>query len=276
MKALWFVPPVADPRRYIVLQYGQYYNLGYHTGYDVVSQTGSCAGWPVGAIAWGVVTYAQRVTVPGFTVWGNLVVIRHELPDGTVFYSRSAHMDNLQVEPGQRVYPGQMIGRIGNAFGVYGYHLHLDIAKTTVLAITPWDWPGQDLKRVYDNYVDPYTFIRSHKMVADFTALRLAMGNLGAAVVDVNAIIDNMDANGTEPPPPAYLVMYISSTSGANVRSSCSTVSTANILGGLAYRTEVHVKLAATAGWYELIEPIGKLPAGSFISGTVLTDTYPN
>lgn len=274
MKALGFVPPVADSRRYICLQYGQYYDLGFHTGYDVMSQEGSCAGWPVGAVAWGVCTYAQRVTVPGFTVWGNLVILRHELPDGTTVYSRSAHMDNLQVKPGQTVHPGQMIGRIGNAFGVYAYHLHFDLSKTSVLAITPWDWPGQDKQRVYDNYVDPYNFIRSHKMASDFVALRLAMGNLGAALVDANAIIDNLD-DGTPPPLP-YVVMYISSVSGANVRSSCSTATSANILGGLAYRSEVHVKTAAAAGWLELVEPTGKFPAGSFISGTVLSIDYPN
>lgn len=272
MKAFYFVSPITDPRRYVSFAYGRYYRLGYHTGIDVESVEGSPAGWPVYAVSWGVVTYAERVQLQGYTVWGNLVVIRHELPSGAMVWSRSAHVENMLVSEGEIVRPGQRIASVGNAYGVYAYHLHFDIIRNPV---DPWDWPGPYLERVYRDYYDPISFLRSHVMAADYTALIAANQNVQAASAELDVVVKGLI--NEPPPPPTYTVMYVTAVEGVNVRTSCSTALN-NKVGGLGYRTEVHVIPADgqdCLGWFELVDPVGVIAAGNVIYGANLSTTRP-
>lgn len=260
MIALTFQRPVADARAYVCLSYGAYYSLGYHTGIDIISQEGSCAGWPVVAAAFGVVTYAERVTAPGFTVWGNLVVIRHELPDGQVVYSRSAHVENVLVTKGQTVYPGQHIADIGNADGAYQYHLHYDLSPTNVLATCPWDWPGQDYARVLRDYVDPCSFIREHsQMPTDYTALDAALNNLQAAVSDMQTAVKSFE---TEPAPLPGVEMV--ATTNLNVRVTPDTTQppVATLLKGDVVRCA-----DAVNGWRQIVYGVfsGRYISASYV-----------
>lgn len=230
MIALTFQRAIQSPLSYISNPYGNYYQLrpgvyNYHPGIDVLFREGSIAHFPVQAVAWMEIIYAQRCLVPGFEVWGNLIVGRCELPDHSMVYCRYAHVENMQVKAGDIVHPGQHIADVGDAFGNYVYHLDFCISPTKVLAITPWDWPGIDLQRVYDNYVDPCRFIEEHSQMAnDLTALKAAFENLKAAhaneesaIADMQTAIDAFEAPA--PPPPAPQPTTVTNATGANIRA---------------------------------------------------------
>jgi len=134
----------------------------YHTGVDLNKNQ---PHWdadrdaPIYAPAAGAVTYSGNQRV-----WGWIIVIRHDpLPDGTVLWSRMAHVANAQVRTGDRVELGELIAQVGNADGEQPYHLHFDIAKTNVLEQNAGHWPGMDRESVRRNYLDPKTFIQSHR-----------------------------------------------------------------------------------------------------------------
>lgn len=117
---------------------------------------------PVVAVASGVVTFA------GFReLWGNLVVIRHDplTPGGAHVYSRSAHLERIDVQSGERVQRGQPLGRIGQGDpqNPLPFHLHFDISPTEAMFTNPGDWPGLDQGRINRDYVDPLAFIRQHR-----------------------------------------------------------------------------------------------------------------
>lgn len=132
----------------------------YHTGADLNLAADADRSTPVYAPAKGVVTFSGRST----GTWGQIIVIRHDpLPDGTIVWSRMGHVTNRLVKEGDRVERGQQIASIGNAEGLLPYHLHFDIAKTSVMEINPGHWPGNNMDTVIRNYVDPRQFIINHR-----------------------------------------------------------------------------------------------------------------
>ena len=94
----------------------------YHGGIDIV-RSGPSSGIPVVASASGTVVTAYA----GSTGYGNTVVIDH----GNGYQARYAHMQwgSICVYPGQKVYQGQQIGRIGATGNATGPHLHFEILK---------------------------------------------------------------------------------------------------------------------------------------------------
>lgn len=94
----------------------------YHGGIDIV-RGGPSSGIPVVASASGTVVTAYA----GSTGYGNTVVIDH----GNGYQTRYAHMQwgSICVYPGQKVYQGQQIGRIGATGNATGPHLHFEILK---------------------------------------------------------------------------------------------------------------------------------------------------
>lgn len=146
--------------------YGTYYTsvgASYHTGADLNNNSPSWdsdRGSPVYAPADGVVTFSAAAS----GTWYYIIVIRHDpLPDGTVVWSRFAHLQNPLVFEGDRVERGQQICSVGNAGGKLAYHLHFDIAKTDILETKPGHWPGLNLDEVYLHYADPKKFIQDHR-----------------------------------------------------------------------------------------------------------------
>ena len=147
--------------------FGQLYFVGtpseaYHTGADLNwGRPYEDKGMPVYSTANGVVTFAGSLRV-----WGNVIVIRHDplyTPNGQVLYSRYGHVQEIMVEPGERVERGQQIAEIGDAFGRFVPHLHFDISPTTVLEIRPSDWPGTNRAALLKNYINPRDWIRSNR-----------------------------------------------------------------------------------------------------------------
>jgi len=85
-----------------------------HPGFDLAAPTGT----PVGAAAGGTVTHAG----PAGT-YGNLVTIRHE----NGYETRYAHLSAVTVAPGDRVAPGQQVGKVGTTGYSTGPHLHFEV-----------------------------------------------------------------------------------------------------------------------------------------------------
>lgn len=135
----------------------------YHTGADLNLNRpywDADANAPVYAAASGVVTFAGRVAG-----WGPIVIIRHDplLSSGQVMYGRYAHVQSIRVQVGDRVQRGQQIANVGNAEGIFPYHLHFDLSPTEVLEAAPWDWPRLDLNRLKRDYIDPRKYIEDNR-----------------------------------------------------------------------------------------------------------------
>jgi murein DD-endopeptidase MepM/ murein hydrolase activator NlpD len=169
----------AFPANWVVsLPFAAKYWLGYHTGIDIDKRGAPEAdlGAPVYAIADGEVVWAQRVTRADGTpsTWGNLVVIKHDLPEG-VRCSRYGHLNAIadDLAPGANVKSGQQIGTVGRSGSPAGAnafesHLHFDI--TGPICATPGSapyWP-RELADVMRHFFEPRAWLaaRIEKMLA--------------------------------------------------------------------------------------------------------------
>ena len=86
-----------------------------HTGLDQRAPIGT----PIAAMAEGVVAFAGRLDIRG-----NYVMINH----GWGIYTGYAHLSQINVERGQTIRKGQLIGASGNTGRSQGPHLHWEIA----------------------------------------------------------------------------------------------------------------------------------------------------
>lgn len=104
-----------------------------HEGLDFVPGDGA----PIQAITDGVV----RVASSAGGAYGVHVIIDHEI-DGQLVSSHYAHMqyDSLQVEVGDTVTAGTIIGLTGNTGRSFGAHLHFEILMNGTTAIDPLPW----------------------------------------------------------------------------------------------------------------------------------------
>jgi len=98
---------------------------GHHTGDDLngIGGMNTDLGDPVLAVADGLVVYAGDPS-PG---WGNIVILAHRRPNGELVQSMYAHLDRIDVSPGELVGRGRRVGRVGTAHGSYPAHLHFEI-----------------------------------------------------------------------------------------------------------------------------------------------------
>ena len=174
--------------------YARHYRIGqpneaYHTGADLNCNTpvwDSDAHSGVYSIAEGVVTAAGN-----YKGWGNIIVIYHH-----EVFCRYAHVENMLVTKGQEVKQGQRIASVGNADGLYPYHLHFDVSPTDVLAKNPADWPKLDLVRLKNNYVDPKQFLINQQLEVQapitvmYTTVRLNVRSLPTTASRVLRVLD--------------------------------------------------------------------------------------
>ena len=132
---LWQAPfawPL-DPTQYPTsAPYGgrRSYNGGpirsYHTGQDMVAGVGT----PVHAPATGVVVLAEPLKVRG-----NAVIIDH----GAGVMSNYWHLSEIDVQPGQVVHRGDVIGKVGNTGLSTGAHLHWEM-RVYGVPVDPVPW----------------------------------------------------------------------------------------------------------------------------------------
>ncbi len=87
---------------------------GVHQGVDIAAAPGQ----PVRASAEGVVVQAGMVGGLGQAVY---------IVHGFGVSTRYGHMSRIEVQPGQRVKRGDVLGRVGNTGRSTGYHLHYEV-----------------------------------------------------------------------------------------------------------------------------------------------------
>ena len=109
---------------------------GYHSGVDFRAPTGT----PVHAPAAGTVVLAEPMVL-----WGNAVVVDH----GWSVLTGYGHLSTIEVQVGQQIAQGDLIGRVGNTGLSTGAHLHWEtwVGGNSVNGLQ-WleefyPWPGQ-------------------------------------------------------------------------------------------------------------------------------------
>ncbi|ADO83232.1 peptidoglycan DD-metalloendopeptidase family protein [Ilyobacter polytropus] len=90
----------------------------YHKGVDLRAKY-----VPLHAAKAGKVTYAGWMSG-----YGKIIIIKHS----GGYETRAAHLNNINVKPGQYVKQGQVIGKTGMTGRVTGPHLHFEIRKNGV------------------------------------------------------------------------------------------------------------------------------------------------
>lgn len=76
---------------------------------------------PILAAHPGVVVYAGN----RYRGYGKMVILEYSSKWATLY----AHMNSLDVETGDRVFPGQVLGRMGRTGRATGVHLHFELLK---------------------------------------------------------------------------------------------------------------------------------------------------
>jgi murein DD-endopeptidase MepM/ murein hydrolase activator NlpD len=110
----WVIPVVGYRITARFGQGGGYWSSGRHTGLDFAGPSGSTL----------VSVAAGTVTSTGYEgAYGNRTIVT--LDDGTEIWY--CHQSSVQVQTGQRVAPGDVIGATGSTGNVTGPHLHLEV-----------------------------------------------------------------------------------------------------------------------------------------------------
>ncbi|NMB67850.1 MAG: M23 family metallopeptidase [Chloroflexi bacterium] len=128
----WLQRPAAPPAQQTVdgsYLYGTSQNGQriVHSGVEFYNASGT----PVLAAADGNVFFAGNDEGQAFAPWtrfyGNLVILEHVAPDGSLMYSLYAHLSEIDVEAGARIRAGQEIGKVGMTGSAIGSHLHFEL-----------------------------------------------------------------------------------------------------------------------------------------------------
>lgn len=141
-----------------------YQSERHHLGEDVVPADGPARGAPVYAVGNGTVIDAfDHGAGVERGCWGRVVRIVHRLADGqedlTWYESLYAHLQTMEVELGERVQAGQIIGTVADA-GCGGAHLHWEVRDRMNLPLGHgygWDTAG---------YVRPSAWVRARRCEA--------------------------------------------------------------------------------------------------------------
>jgi len=111
----------------------------FHAGVDFLTPRGT----PVFAVRHGVVETVTSEASPSrrWAGYGNAVVVRHEADGRWSFY---AHLDSVDVEPGQVLQPGDALGTVGSTtnerFPRMVPHLHMEVRQARSDGSSPF--PG--------------------------------------------------------------------------------------------------------------------------------------
>ena len=94
---------------------------GIHHGIDIAGSTGD----PVRASAAGIVSKAAC-----HEIYGNFILLDHANGQQTLY----AHLNRMDVRPGEAVSRGQIIGAVGSTGNSTGPHLHFEIRENQIAA----------------------------------------------------------------------------------------------------------------------------------------------
>lgn len=132
----------------------------WHPGEDWNDKRGGNSDWgaPVFAVANGVIEARGH-----YPVWGNILLIKHILPDGRPFWSQYAHLMyiNNELQVGDQVLIDEVVGSVGRGENNKFYaHLHWEIRTKSKSANY---WPGANKQVVLDAYTAPLEFVDRYR-----------------------------------------------------------------------------------------------------------------
>ena len=135
-----------------------------HLGEDWNAESGgnSDCGKPVYSVAIGKVIQAGDYGEG----WGNVIIIRHRLPNGDLVESLYGHLDRVDVNEGDIIKRRQQIGTVGDGAAPCGdsdpyyAHLHFEIRTPEAYA---WGQAGGGYDTESHGWVAPTTFINKHR-----------------------------------------------------------------------------------------------------------------
>jgi murein DD-endopeptidase MepM/ murein hydrolase activator NlpD len=142
-------------------EYHRLFKGVWHPGEDWNGKAGGDRdlGHPIYAIAHGVVTVAKYYP----TSWGNVVLLRHAMPDGSLVWSQYAHLDQMHVAEGDVVSRGQPVGTLGKgAKNRWPAHLHFEVRISDVSAGN-WFPMVRDRDKVLAHYAVAKDFIAQRR-----------------------------------------------------------------------------------------------------------------
>jgi murein DD-endopeptidase MepM/ murein hydrolase activator NlpD len=116
-----------------------------HPGVDFAAPRGSA----VFATAPGVVKVVKKTRLEAG--YGNYIEIDH----GNGYVTRYAHLDDIHIRRGERVYKGKVIGSSGNSGGSVAPHLHYEVIKNGI-AVDPVNYLLEGLTS------SQYSAVQSH------------------------------------------------------------------------------------------------------------------
>jgi Peptidase family M23 len=174
-------------------------------------------GDPIYSIGHGVVVLAENVHAG----WGNVMIVRHAFRDASgkidMIDSLYGHLKEMKKKVGDRVERGELIATMGNNFGMYSAHLHLEIRKNLSIGMNRTRF-AQD----YSNYYSPTAFIESHRhLPAEFRKYPIPVNTFAKHGEDLNQ--EQINFAKTRP---------VSSSSAAGTASSKSNASGSSASSG--------------------------------------------
>ncbi|RKX70886.1 peptidase M23, partial [candidate division TA06 bacterium] len=115
----------------VVSKYGRKKHPKYHTstknnGIDIKAPYNT----PVAAVSYGEVAYADK-----FLGYGNVILIDHY----GGYYTLYAHLSTMDVQVKDKVYQGEVIGRVGDTGSLKGSILHFEI-RVNGKTVNPLNW----------------------------------------------------------------------------------------------------------------------------------------
>ncbi len=115
----------------VVSKYGRKRHPKYHTstknnGIDIKAPYNT----PVAAVSYGEVAYADK-----FLGYGNVILIDHY----GGYYTLYAHLSSMDVQVKDKVYQGEVIGRVGDTGSLKGSVLHFEI-RVNGKTVNPLNW----------------------------------------------------------------------------------------------------------------------------------------
>lgn len=165
-----------------------------HHALDTASRddNGNFIALPVVAAEGGTVDWFQKwdgVTKIGNQSYGNCIRIRHADYHGKSLQTLYAHLSKIEVQTGQTVTEGQIIGYTGSTGNVTGPHLHFEV-RFAGIRVNPLNWLDDDFTCASDavrRHLGSYTSVVRPKEVETVPENKLQM----LCVVDASDYILN-------------------------------------------------------------------------------------
>lgn len=163
-----FDPPVPRPEA-ISSTFGPRWKTSasrydFHPGIDWFDAEGT----PVTAIGDGVVEAVHPDGSTAFPNGGNVLVVRHELPEARTFHGQAVdhvfavylHLASFAVAEGASVRRGQVVAAMGRTGDTTFVHLHFEIRVQTICSL-PYQLanPGSTCVTGFDPHVHPFLFV---------------------------------------------------------------------------------------------------------------------